>query len=84
MRISKGVLGKLYRDINNQKALAQYLKNEYMYSIRNMHEINMKIVQKLVENVGSSYPQMHYYLIGIYSDIVLPMERSLKEIMLAF
>ncbi len=32
-RISENSLGKLYRDINNQKAMRQFLHNEYMNSM---------------------------------------------------
>ena len=47
IRISEGILGKLYREINNQKALKEFLKNEYIHSILLMYELDYAILNQV-------------------------------------
>jgi hypothetical protein len=75
-RISEGALGKLYRDINNEKAMTLFLKNEFKNSIKLDYTLDINIL-----NQAKNPEIMHNYLKIIHKSIVAPMEKSIKRIL---
>ena len=64
--VSNGILGILYRDIQNENALYQFIKNDWENSICLQYSLDDKILGL----VSSSSRQMHQYLFEVYREIV--------------
>lgn len=79
VRISSGILGKLYREINNTKAQVQFMKNEFKFSIKLKYTLDLKILKM------ATHPLiMHAYLPELYTKVYVPFERALRSIMISF
>lgn len=77
MRVSRGILGKLYRDVSNQEALKNLVQHDYRTAIQNDYELDPRIL-----NQTKNSQLMHSYLHQAYETIVAPMTARLKTLML--
>jgi hypothetical protein len=80
---SQGVLGHLYRDIKTEKALLQFIDNEWQNSISLRYELDQNILD-LIGTELENKVQMHKYLVRCYEKIVKPMSLYFKKIMMYF
>lgn len=44
MRESVGILGKLYRDLSNEKSFREYMQNQYKYQVQMQWEIEPRLL----------------------------------------
>lgn len=77
IRISDGVLGKMYRDISNEVPMNNLLNFDYKKSIQLDYELDSRILGQT-----KNREFMHSYLLLVYNEIVLPMTMRLRQIML--
>ena len=67
----------MYRDINIEKALLQFVENDWQNSISLRYDIDANILK-----MGGA--KINCYLSKCYSGIVLPMTTYLKKVMIYF
>ena len=79
MRISQGILGKLFRDIDINQIYEAALRDDYKHSICLDYELDMTIL-----NLCKDKKMMHSYLQKVFKVIVKPYIINLREIMLFF
>jgi hypothetical protein len=79
MRESQGILGKLYRDLSNEKSYKEFMTNQYKFQVCLAWELDPNIMKKV-----SSIPAFISYLSPVYEQIVKPMERQIRELMFIF
>lgn len=78
-RESKGVLGKLYRELCNEPAYKSYMHNQFTYQVLMRWTLDEKILNK-----ASSKDLLISYLEPVYTKIVQPMERQIRSLMFLF
>lgn len=79
IRKSEGVLGKLYRDIQNESAMDAFLRNDYKHSIMLDYQLDPRILS-LPLNVN----EMHKLLQIAFQKLVAPMTLRIKQLMTEF
>jgi len=57
IRKSNGILGKLFRDINNEKAVEELLRVDWLHSIKLQYTLDEKIL-----GLSKDKSKMHSYL----------------------
>lgn len=77
---SEGVLGYLFRDINTDVALNQFIANEWENSIQTKYDLDLNIL----DLVKDQKEVMYSYLESVYTKIVNPMTLTIKKIMMNF
>ncbi|CDW77053.1 rna-directed rna polymerase [Stylonychia lemnae] len=78
-RVSQGILGKLYRDINNESAIRDFMKNQFKFQVLFQYELNHQILQKC-----SNFKLLNHYLPKVFKSIVKPMEVQFRQLMITF
>ena len=73
MRVSTGILGQLFRDISNEKAMEELLRFDWENAIKNDYELDTRILAQTKDSV-----LMHSYLAEVYHEVVKPMNQRLK------
>ena len=75
MRESKGVLGQMYRDISNEQAMEELLRQDHRASIRLDYQLDKRIIGQVKDTKA-----MLSYLSEAYEVIVKPMTSRLKQL----
>lgn len=73
---SKGVLGKLWRDLDSKDACLQFQKQDYETSVKFEYALNAGFLAS-----GGPTQKMHSFLKDCYLKIVDPMTKALRKLM---
>jgi len=73
IKVSDGILGKLYRSLNYDAAMLDFQKNDYKNAVLLDYEMDPAIL-----SLATDKSKMHSYLLGLYQDIVVPMSQTIR------
>ena len=69
----------MFRDVDNTKAINDFITNQYKSQIKKVYNVDPRFVSKARE-----MPAVLHYMPIVYSQIVVPMENKLKNVMFNF
>jgi hypothetical protein len=79
IKISDGILGKLYRSLNYDAAMLDFQKNDYKNAVMLEYEMDPAILM-----LATDRTKMHSYLLAVYQELVVPMSKAIRQIMVTF
>ena len=79
IKVSDGILGKLYRSLNYDAAMLEFQKNDYKNAVMLEYELDPAILKMTTDKT-----KMHSYLLALYQDLVVPMSKAIHQIMITF
>jgi hypothetical protein len=59
--------------------MSDFIRNDFKFSVFRQYKLDEKIL-----SIATNKTPVHHYLIKLFDEIVVPMEKELKKLMITF